>query len=63
MVKLVKNALRSKNFHFFPDFVGKLKDFELPYDCSILYFPVVFPVWNIYIKFQLVSTNVSKVIT
>ena len=43
MVKLVKSALRSKNFHFFPNFVVKIKAFELTYyDFLILYFPVVF---------------------
>ena len=44
MVKLVKNTLRPKEFPFFPNFVVKLKAFELTYDCSILYFPVVLPI-------------------
>ena len=33
-----------KEFSLFPNFVAKLKAFELTYDCLILYFLVVFPV-------------------
>ena len=40
MVKLLKNALRSNNFYFFPNFVVKLNTFEMTYDCSLLCFPV-----------------------
>ena len=61
-VKSEKLALRIKNF-FFPNFAVKLKGFELFYDRFILYFPVVFPVWNIFSKFQFASIDVSKVIT
>ena len=38
------------------------KGFELTYDCLIIYFPVVFPEWNICRKFEFASMNVSKVI-
>ena len=55
MVKLVKNTLRSKKFSFFPNFVVKLKAFELTCDCFILYFPVVFPVQNKYRNFNLLA--------
>ena len=44
MMKLVKNALRSKNFHYFPICGKTFKAFELTSDCLILYFPAVFPV-------------------
>ena len=40
--EISKNALRSRNFHFFPNFVVTLKAFELTCDCSILYFPITF---------------------
>ena len=62
-VKSEKLALRIKNFYFFPNFTVKLKGFELTYDRFILYFPVIFPVWNIFSKFQFASIDVSKVIT
>ena len=59
-MKLAKNALRSKNVNFFPNFVVKLKAFELTYDYLILYFPVVFPVQNINRKFQFASMECIK---
>ena len=63
MLKSAKNAVRSKNVHFFYNFVVKLKAFESTYDYLIHYFPVAFTVQSICKKFQFASMNVSKVIT
>ena len=49
-MKLVKNTLRSKNVHFFPNFVVKLKAFELTNDYLILYFPVVYSQYRAYVE-------------
>ena len=58
--EISKKRSKIKEFSLFANFVIKLKTFELTYDCLILYFPVVFPVYNICRKFHLVSMNVSK---
>ena len=60
--RISKGYSTIKEFYFFPNFVVKLKAFELTYDCLILYFPAVFPVQNTCTKFQFVSMNISKVI-
>ena len=39
-----KKGSKTKEFSFFPNFVVKLKAFELTCECWILYFPVVSPV-------------------
>ena len=36
------------------------KGFELTFDCLIVYFPVVFPVWNICRKFQFASVDMYQ---
>ena len=46
----------------FSIFFLKLKALELICDYSVLYFLVVFQVWNIWRKFQFTSMNVRKVI-
>ena len=61
-MKLIKNVIRSNNFHFFPFlWLVKRKAFELTYDC-LIFFPCVFPVQNICRKFQFASRNVLKVL-
>ena len=42
--KIRKKRSKIKECSFFPNFVVKLKGFELTYEYLIFYFPVVFPV-------------------
>ena len=58
--EISKTRSKIKEFSFCANFVVILEAFELIYDCSILCFPIVFPVWNVCRTFQFGSMNVSK---
>ena len=60
--EISKTSSKIKEFLLFPNFVVKLKVFKLTYHCLILFFHVVFPVYNICRKFQLASMNILKAI-
>ena len=60
--EISKKRSKIKEFSLIRNFAVNLKAFELVQDCLILYFPVVFAVYNICRKFQLARMNVSKVI-
>ena len=61
-VEISKKHSKIKECSFFPNFVVKLKAFELNYDYLIHYFPIVFPVSKICKNFNLLAWNISKVI-